>query len=579
MGISRHSEIDNDVLPVAQLQDLRIAEASSSQLIEALAWKMQQGESMSPMHSLILDPTMQLQHIEHTFLSASQAARTALNAASPIHRLPAEMLTAIFLFVPKKHEDWRGRRDLFLYILKLAHVCRHWRAVATGIPRLWTHISQTLPYPAQAMLVERSGNAPLTIGLRGKLPNALLASLLQHQPEHHRVVDVRWDDVNLADAAPHLTPASSLETLTLAGDDPIASFRRGFQNVPPITLFDHGQSTSLRVLFLKDVDLLPADRFPNLTSLCIQGLNILYFPAKTPLVRLLISTPHLVNLMLISTAPRIVHGSTGLWQNRLPAGTRANLPALRRCVFRGLNQWEINYFLLLMPLSPAVAISIGGVLGGFRLLREIVPNLPLLPQMTKFATRSVAYKVVEVIATGPVSGIRIEIEDDPDSHKVPLWHVSLRGVMERFPCEQIQELWLMYWPIPGLRTLEWFLECMTNVEALTVADKYLRMCIEALASRSGSGTLACGRLRNLRIILGEYDAKSALGLLAPYASLLNGVDIILSCVPAPAPGRETGNTDLEELFTTITYQYLPERPRIEIPAICEADFMGWSAWA
>lgn len=169
---------------------------------------------------------MQLRHIEHTFLSASHAARIAINAASPVHRLPAELLTAIFLLVPKKREDWRGCRDLFLCvddmvrpedIVKLAHVCRHWRTIATGIPHLWTHVSETFPDSAQATLVERSGNAPLTIGLRGS-PNALLASLLRHQ--HHRVVDIRWDDVNLADMQPHiLRPASSLEALTLAGDE------------------------------------------------------------------------------------------------------------------------------------------------------------------------------------------------------------------------------------------------------------------------------------------------------------------------------------------------------------------------
>ncbi|KZV63407.1 hypothetical protein PENSPDRAFT_691685 [Peniophora sp. CONT] len=99
-------------------------------------------------------------------------ARQRRNAATSAGRLPAEVLTEIFLYA---QEDWKPQRrrgkistpDPSLYDLgwlNITHTCSLWRKVALGAPQLWTTISCTRFSPrAATVLLRRSERLPLSL--------------------------------------------------------------------------------------------------------------------------------------------------------------------------------------------------------------------------------------------------------------------------------------------------------------------------------------------------------------------------------------------------------------------------------
>ncbi|KDQ18254.1 hypothetical protein BOTBODRAFT_143866 [Botryobasidium botryosum FD-172 SS1] len=69
--------------------------------------------------------------------------RVEWNAFSPIHRLPTELLSQIFLIGAL--EDIRALRPLPLSTLAVSHVCRLWRQTSLSTPSLWTLFHSRLP--------------------------------------------------------------------------------------------------------------------------------------------------------------------------------------------------------------------------------------------------------------------------------------------------------------------------------------------------------------------------------------------------------------------------------------------------
>ncbi|KAJ7644566.1 hypothetical protein FB45DRAFT_1053296 [Roridomyces roridus] len=84
---------------------------------------------------------------------------------APIHKLPVELLTEIFLLVLGSREDWLAQA------LVVSQVCAHWRRVACATPQLWNgEIALNLTKPRSDVylattktLFERS--APLSISV------------------------------------------------------------------------------------------------------------------------------------------------------------------------------------------------------------------------------------------------------------------------------------------------------------------------------------------------------------------------------------------------------------------------------
>ncbi|GJE93312.1 F-box protein [Phanerochaete sordida] len=81
-----------------------------------------------------------------------RATRTQMNALTYLCRLPEELLAEIFSYVGAPQP---GRRTS-QFIVKMSHVCRHWREGALRYPRLWTHFELRRGAEYQQMTLERS---------------------------------------------------------------------------------------------------------------------------------------------------------------------------------------------------------------------------------------------------------------------------------------------------------------------------------------------------------------------------------------------------------------------------------------
>lgn len=138
-----------------------------------------------------------------------RALKTERNALAPIHKLPLEILSEIFVYA---HECWKT----------LTSVCTHWRSVSLQCPLLWNELLN--PYHRvpewTALVLERSKNAPIDIVLREwnkRRPSVVIA--LRHA---HRVrnLSIHGSPVFLTGVVDKISgPAPSLESLELYNED------------------------------------------------------------------------------------------------------------------------------------------------------------------------------------------------------------------------------------------------------------------------------------------------------------------------------------------------------------------------
>ncbi|TFK62433.1 hypothetical protein BDN72DRAFT_777086, partial [Pluteus cervinus] len=95
-----------------------------------------------------------------------RSLRSSRNTLAPIHRLPPEVMTQIFMWVQLLYRGTLERNAIDAAFLpkwiRATHVCQHWRGVALSSKALYTTIlSQNLKY-SQAVL-DLSGSASLSL--------------------------------------------------------------------------------------------------------------------------------------------------------------------------------------------------------------------------------------------------------------------------------------------------------------------------------------------------------------------------------------------------------------------------------
>lgn len=115
---------------------------------------------------------------------------------APIHRLPNEMLSEIFIasIHHLKHKIYKFRRAVIL----LTTICSHWRNVALLTPKLWSSICLTKFECTVRSDIElartwltRSGGLPLSLQLRGHgLAAPLIVDMFSEYAERWEHVDI-----------------------------------------------------------------------------------------------------------------------------------------------------------------------------------------------------------------------------------------------------------------------------------------------------------------------------------------------------------------------------------------------------
>lgn len=128
---------------------------------------------------MVSDYRMRLQKEVDEHLHAIAQLRFRMNSSLPISRLPPEILGYIFLQVAQ----WAPRHAAsYEWVRRITHVCRDWRELALGTPRLWTEISSCDIDDIDRFktFIARSKQAPLKIQLVDLYSEAM-SSLIFHE--------------------------------------------------------------------------------------------------------------------------------------------------------------------------------------------------------------------------------------------------------------------------------------------------------------------------------------------------------------------------------------------------------------
>ncbi|KAJ3547821.1 hypothetical protein NMY22_g1502 [Coprinellus aureogranulatus] len=99
-----------------------------------------------------------IQELEHEIL----ILKTYNNAGTITCRLPAEILSNVFIFMKASAEESPTPQEHYSWT-KATQVCRQWRSTAVDCVALWTHLDLSWPAALLRLFLERSKNAPLSI--------------------------------------------------------------------------------------------------------------------------------------------------------------------------------------------------------------------------------------------------------------------------------------------------------------------------------------------------------------------------------------------------------------------------------
>lgn len=151
--------------------------------------------------------------------------RTKRNALSLAMKLPAELWGSIFNHCRESAKGGYGYMNPNLRWLPVITVCRRWREITLNTPYLWSTISITWDHQALVEVLDRSGNAPVSLQMMagGSSSSALLikaVSLVMGHIDRLEELDICADDEYITKVTPLLNkPAPALRKLTLSDPD------------------------------------------------------------------------------------------------------------------------------------------------------------------------------------------------------------------------------------------------------------------------------------------------------------------------------------------------------------------------
>ncbi|KAF6741301.1 hypothetical protein DFP72DRAFT_945797 [Ephemerocybe angulata] len=192
--------------------------------------------------------------------------KSAHNAVLPICRLPAEILSSIFILV---YPGFHANRSL-PYCFVLSHVCWHWKTVALGCSAIWADLDHTVRPTLAGLMLRRSRNAPLTIQywFPDRRHERLIRTILSQTPRLHqiRIVDSFDGAFDLVEAFSEFGGyAPSLHTLHIQRDTKMRK-----DEFPDIFLA--GGAPFLRILELCNCNI-PWGRMPFSSCLTVLRLR------------------------------------------------------------------------------------------------------------------------------------------------------------------------------------------------------------------------------------------------------------------------------------------------------------------
>ncbi|EIW79355.1 hypothetical protein CONPUDRAFT_107669 [Coniophora puteana RWD-64-598 SS2] len=264
--------------------------------------------------------------------------------------LPPELLSLIFLrYVDPFADQTLDRRGL-LALIKVTHVCRHWRAVALACPALWTRLNFCSIEWTKEM-IQRSKQAPLIVSVDLSFKAPARTALEEAVRELPRIRQFRLrSSTNIAqEFIERLTsPAPLLESLLIDNNtfSPYNSSARDQTVTIPRSFLSH-TAPALRKLALWRCDFswdMPL--LKGLTELDLSWISTAARPSNGQLLHALRNMPALKKLTLRDTLPMSTDMAEGV-----------HLPELQQLHVYG-SPFECSQFLSYLTFPEAIKITL-----------------------------------------------------------------------------------------------------------------------------------------------------------------------------------------------------------------------------
>ncbi|KAF7433796.1 hypothetical protein PC9H_005761 [Pleurotus ostreatus] len=466
--------------------------------------------------------------VESKAIYAVSALRSVRNMASPVHRLPLEVLGLIFNelmwqlhsregFIPN-YMQVRFRKPQPIQTVSM--VSRRWREAALSFPNLWSTIYTCEDGESMLEIIKRSGDTPLRIFVSSMAlrpqgvwpllchPATLAIPLLNAIASHsHRIqelhlVDISTEFLNETSLAAVTFP--QLECLTLAMDAPQPDSEDP-PSPPPKLIFCDSSTPHLRRVTL--IGCWPffdtLKRFRGLTHLCVAFTRSLASIGQV--MDVLRASPDLVEFCLAHV--RLTDDSTP------PHASKVILERLRIIAVGGWpNRFRISEFLQYLVFPRDVEIFIWGFRTSVvsRVLRTLVPCF-ITPKENVRELRLTAPPSVRH-SQCPMPSLRspqsCTIVSNPSAFQLDGDFTSgptlLAQVPDLLDLSCVRELWLgqRYHEEPSFDEWRLFFTSVPALDTLVVVDRPSHPILSALTLPRGgiSAIPLCPNLRTLRII-------------------------------------------------------------------------------
>ncbi|GBE84242.1 hypothetical protein SCP_0602200 [Sparassis crispa] len=514
-----------------------------------------------------------------------QAGHLSLNSAqflnwqSPVNRLPPDVLSMIFQFVPDlpytelDYVLWGDNGSppwLPYYVnvgpcVQLTHVCRYWRHLTLNLPTLWANVvdSERSDVPISVVL-QRSQAVPLNISLLGRPSPGMLSFLSYGGTE--RVRSVWWEGDSSRECPIYLNfPAPKLESVSLMGE-----VTEQDRHVRVSSIFK-GHTPRIQQLFLASMSWLPSNNMPSLTHLNLSGYACPGLSSK--ILSLLERTPNLVDLGLSNIRDSSI----------LPESRVISLPRLRRFSYRpGDGATGLGSILPHLALADDTALCMH-VAAPEELARPVgLSHLPAVKTVVRACVVQDVY-VCDFMAVGPASGFDVCIytADSED------FDAMLKLALEELPLVQIKELWVVENPVccemtpSGRDSFRSVLHSMPDLENLVVMEESLDNLVDALLASPDPLRPPLSRKNMTVHIIMERSGvdPSTVSSLIGRLKEVDVAHIIIGYHKTYTGPRFDDAPSLLRGFESVESRYHNTLPLMDMPPVCTTySHFYWPSW-
>ncbi|KAI0762241.1 hypothetical protein C8Q74DRAFT_1336659 [Fomes fomentarius] len=536
------------------------------------------------------------QHLNYEHLiSVTSRMRTILreldsrvNALAPVNRLHTEILSMIFMLICEEDRPnviVSASPNVFVdasLLVRLTHVCRHWREVALANPALWKSFHFRCPEKSEAFL-ERSKGLLVSPYLN---PGPIVMDP-SHSDDYEwfanqqiRTVTSRLDclpgprllrlDLNTLFSARTLTPlknlrAPRLECLTIFSDWESYELSRSNAGIESVSLCD-GHTDALKALAIAPVvNWLPSNHFPNLTHLYLSFHDTIRF-YQVDIMKILEKTPQLQSLFMQMNATEPGDFLT------VPRARPVALDQLRSLVIRECDFNNAIRMLELLVLPSHCLVRLCDIEAPLAYEDDQLESLPALTSFDRAIHMDLLVDVEDaidlVVDDGESSGfwLQASVEDDGGD----AWDLWVSQLLTSVSLANITSLHMnvhhehVFWPVilqhvPQISEMSVVIGEMPDDELH--ATPSIRSFCELLSQK---GPVLCPALRTLRMqSVGLHGLRQACTL---------SPDDLASMLAARAhSGRRIDRLDIQpgpfmqkEKFEELAPSYLGLRNHVDV---------------